>query len=64
MLRRACALALVVLFSATPEAGQKAKPPAPPPSIAPLDLPRLLDLYSSGRFDEAVRSVAHAGDEI
>jgi tetratricopeptide (TPR) repeat protein len=64
MPRRACALALLVLFSATPEAGQKTKPPAPPPPIAPLDLPRVLDLYASGRFDEAVRSVARAGDEI
>jgi len=64
MPRRACALALLILFSATPEAGQKAKPPAPPPPIAPLDLPRVLDLYASGRFDEAVRGVAQAGDEI
>ena len=64
MPRRACALALLVLFSATPEAGQKTKPPAPPPPVAPLDLPRLLDLYAAGRFDEAVRSVAQVGDEI
>jgi tetratricopeptide (TPR) repeat protein len=64
MFRRACALALLVLCSATPEAGQKTKPPEPPPPIAPLDLPRLLDLYAAGRFDEAVRSVAQVDDEI
>jgi tetratricopeptide (TPR) repeat protein len=52
------------LSSATPGAGQKAQPKAIPlPSIAPLDLARLLDLYAGGRFDEAVNSVARAGDE-
>jgi tetratricopeptide (TPR) repeat protein len=33
------------------------------PPIAPLDLPRTLDLYAAGRFDEAVRVAARAGDE-
>lgn len=64
MLFRASALALLLLFPAVPSAGQKAKPPIPLPSIAPLDLPRLLDLYAEGRFDEAVRGVAQAGDEV
>lgn len=66
MPRRACLLALLILFSATPGADQKKKPdiPAPPPPIAPLDLTRVLDLYAEGRFDEAVRSVAQAGDDI
>jgi hypothetical protein len=61
----ACVLTLIfLLVSSTIGAGQKAKPkPAPPPSIAPLDLALLLDLYADGRFDEAVRSVARAGDE-
>jgi tetratricopeptide (TPR) repeat protein len=61
---RACALALVVLLSATPRAAQKAKADVPPPPIAPLDLPRVLDLYAEGRFDEAVTTVARAGDAI
>ena len=62
---RACALVLLVLFSATPGAGQK-KPAkvTPPPPIAPLDLARALDLYAEGHFDEAVQGVARAGDEI
>jgi tetratricopeptide (TPR) repeat protein len=68
MPRRAAAVVLLLLFSrlfsAAPGAGQKAQPKAAPlPSIAPLDLARLLDLYAGGRFDEAVRSVAQAGDE-
>jgi tetratricopeptide (TPR) repeat protein len=67
MLRRASAWVLPLVFSlvssAAPGAGQKAKPPIPLPSIAPLDLARLLDLYAGGRFDDAVNSVARAGDE-
>jgi len=61
----ACVLFLIaVLLFPTTGAAQKAQPkPAPLPSIAPLDLARLLDLYAGGRFDEAVRSVAQAGDE-
>jgi tetratricopeptide (TPR) repeat protein len=61
----ACVLTLIFfLFASTTGAGQKAKAkPAAPPSLAPLDLARLLDLYADGRFDEAVRSVAQAGDE-
>jgi tetratricopeptide (TPR) repeat protein len=64
MPRLACAVLLLVFYSVAPGAGQKAKPPAPLPSIAPLDLPRVLDLYADGRFDEAVNSVAKMGDEI
>ena len=63
MTRRACALVLALFWSATPTAEQKAPAQVGLPSIAPLDLPRLLDLYAAGRFDEAVQSVARAGDE-
>ena len=63
MPRRACALALLVLFSATTRADQKPKPSVPIPSIGTLDLSRALDLYAEGRFDDAVRRVAQAGDE-
>jgi hypothetical protein len=69
MPRRASAfMSLLVLslsLSATSGAGQKAQPKVVPlKSIAPLDLARLLDLYAGGRFDEAVSSVARAGDEV
>jgi hypothetical protein len=63
MLRRATALVFLLLCLTTAGAGQKAKKPTPLPSIAPLDLPRALDLYADGRFDQAVRMVAQAGDE-
>ena len=53
------------MLSATPWAGQKrAALPPPPPSIAPLELARLLDTYAAGRFDDALRQVAVAGDTI
>lgn len=61
---RVCALVLLVVVSATPRADQKTKAPAPPPPIAPLNLPHVLDLYADGDFDEAVTSVARAGDEV
>ncbi len=64
MPRSACAFVLLILFSATPGADQKAPGKIHLPPIAPLDLPRLLDLYADGRFDEAVKSVAQAGDQI
>ena len=64
MPRRACAFLLLVLFSAAPGADQKTKAPAPPPPIAPLNLPHVLDLYADGRFDEAVTRVARAGEEV
>ena len=38
--------------------------PVPLPSIAPLDLPRLLDLYAEGASTRPSTSVARAGDEI
>jgi hypothetical protein len=65
MPRLACALVLLLLVTATaPAASQRRqKPPPPLPSIAPLNLPRLLDLYDAGRFDEAVGTIAQAGDE-
>jgi hypothetical protein len=61
--RHACTLAFLVLLSAAPGAGQKAKAAPPLPAIGSLDLPRLLDLYAEGRFDEAVGLVGRAGDE-
>jgi tetratricopeptide (TPR) repeat protein len=64
MPRRACALVLLVVVSAVPRADQKTKAPAPPPPIAPLNFSRALDLYADGRFDEAVTSVARAGDQV
>lgn len=36
----------------------------PLPSIAPLDLTRLLDTYASGRFDEAMQAIARGGDRV
>ena len=58
-------LLLVTLAASAPAAEQQRKTPESPPlqPIAPLDLPQTLDLYASGRFDEAVRAVARAGDE-
>jgi hypothetical protein len=65
--RRASVLALSltagVVCSAAQRPGDQGKP-VPPPSIAPLDLPRLLDTYAAGRFDEAVQAIARAGDEV
>jgi hypothetical protein len=58
------ALALVVLAAAHPDANQQKKKEIPLRPIAPLDLPRTLDLYAGGRFDEAVQAVARAGDEV
>jgi tetratricopeptide (TPR) repeat protein len=55
---------LVLLFSATPEAGQKGRDEQPLRPIAPLDLGRVLDRYADGHFDEAVRTVVRAGDEV
>ena len=64
MLRRATALALLLLCLTTTGAGQREKKPTPLPSIAPLDLSQLLDLYADGRFDQALRTVAQAGDDV
>lgn len=64
MSRTTGAFVLLVLFSASPGAGQKSTPAIPLGPIAPLDLVRVLDLYAGGRFDEAVKQVAQAGDEI
>ena len=66
MIRRVCALALIVASGAVLSAAQRApdqKKPIPLRPIAPLDLPRTLDLYAAGHFDEAVQAVAKAGDE-
>ena len=54
---------LLVLLAAAP-AAQKERPNTPLPAIAPLDLVRVLKGYAEGRFDEAVTTVARAGDEI
>ena len=67
MLLRSCAIFLLVTLSAPglgAEQQKKKKTEDPLRPIAPLDLPRTLDLYASGRFDEAVRAVARAGDEV
>lgn len=61
---RAAAFVLVVLAVARPAADQQKKKEIPLGPIAPLDLRRTLDLYAEGRFDEAVRAVAGAGDEV
>ena len=53
---------LVFVTIATP-AAQKRNEIALP-SIAPIDLGRTLDVYASGRFDEAVQAIARAGDEV
>jgi hypothetical protein len=65
--RSVSVLVLIVAAGAVCGAAQRPRDqrkPAPPPSIAPLDLPRLLDAYAAGRFDEAVETIAKAGDEV
>jgi tetratricopeptide (TPR) repeat protein len=57
-------LVALTVASAAPLAQKKPEPPKPPPSIAPLEMARLLDTYASGRFDEAVQAVARAGDNV
>lgn len=52
-----------ILFAAATVTAQKTRP-VPLEPIAPLDLARLLDTYAAGRFDDAVREVAQAGDEV
>jgi tetratricopeptide (TPR) repeat protein len=64
MSRLVRAFGLLLFLSAALGAGQKAIPTIPIRPIAPLNLARVLDLYADGRFDEAVTSVAQAGDEI
>jgi tetratricopeptide (TPR) repeat protein len=64
MSRTTGAFVLLTLLSASPGAGQKSKPAIPLGPIAPLDLARVMDLYAEGRFDEAVKRVAEAGDDI
>ena len=65
MLLRTCTTLLVIILAAVdPAAQQKNKAEDPLRPIAPLDLARTLDLYASGRFDEALRAVARAGDEV
>ena len=66
--RRVLVTVLVVAAAAVCVAAQgrpdPRKPPPPLPSIAPLDLPRLLETYAAGRFDDAVQTIARAGDEV
>ncbi|HUL72728.1 MAG TPA: hypothetical protein VLT86_06475 [Vicinamibacterales bacterium] len=60
-------LALLLLAAVTPVSllAQKRPPPKVEPGpIAPLEVARLLDTYSSGRFDDAVQAVARAGDTV
>ena len=59
---------LLTLAVATPAADQRPRqqPVKPPPTLAelgPLNAPRLLDQYLSGRFDDAVQAVRAAGDD-
>jgi tetratricopeptide (TPR) repeat protein len=61
---QAAVVLLVVLAVARPAADQPNKKEVPLRSIAPLDLGRTLDLYAAGRFDEAVQTIARAGDEV
>lgn len=62
--------ALVAACVGIAHAGQRLpeKPPQkkvePPPPIEPLVLGDVLDTYAAGRFDDAVRLVAEAGDKI
>ena len=57
-------LVVLTVTSAAPLAQKKPEPPKPPPSIAPLEMARLLETYASGQFDEAVQAVAKAGDSV
>jgi tetratricopeptide (TPR) repeat protein len=63
VLRSYTTVLLMALAAAGPGAQEKPKAEPPLRPIAPLDLPRTLDLYASGRFDEAVGAVSRAGDE-
>jgi tetratricopeptide (TPR) repeat protein len=63
-LRSAAAVVLVTMAVAHPAANQQKTKEIPLRPIAPLDLGRTLDLYAAGRFDDAVRTVARAGDEV
>ena len=59
----AAAGVLLALTVAHPAANQKTKE-IPLRPLAGLDLGRALDLYAAGRFDDAVKTVARAGDEV
>jgi tetratricopeptide (TPR) repeat protein len=61
---RAAVVLLLVLAVARPAANQQNKGEIPLRPIAPLDLRRTLDLYAEGRFDDAVKAVAGAGDDV
>ena len=56
--------ATLVLGSALVQAQRKPPKPLEPPSIAPLVVSRLLDVYAAGRFDDALREVAAVDDKI
>ena len=67
MSARSLVVAALVAVSAAVVHGQRKPPPKkvePPPPIAPLVLSQVLDTYAAGRFDDAVREVAQAGDTI
>ena len=57
-------LFLALLAVARPVADQQKKQEIPLRPIAPLDLRHALDLYAGGRFDDAVQTVARAGDGV
>src|SRR4029453_18668522 len=63
---RVCVAVLMAAVS-VPGAAQRRpdqQKPIPLRPIAPLDLPKKLDIYAAGHFDEAVRAIARAGDEV
>ena len=55
---------LIVVAVARPAANQQKTKEIPLRPITGLDLGRTLDLYAAGRFDDAVKTVARAGDEV
>jgi len=66
-MRVARVLVLMASVAAVVAAAQRRpdqKQDIPLKPIAPLDLPGTLEMYGSGRFDEAVRAVARAGDDV
>src|SRR5262245_27094705 len=67
MVRPASVLVLIVSAAAVLGAAQRRpddKKAIPLKPIAPLDLPKTLDVYAAGRFEEAVQAIARAGDEV
>jgi hypothetical protein len=68
MTRRSVGVMMLIVMAAAVTSAAQRRPDQqktiPLKPIAPLDLPRTLDMYASGRFDEAVQAIARAGDEV